>query len=85
VRAGQKIVIGTESQEFRTYEINKDPTNNIFIAVFSSAPLYEDVRPLQEGIETYLPLLRSSLQQAAAQDGADGLISAYMHVLFNPH
>ena len=84
VKAGQQVVIGNESKEFKTYEINADPTNNIFIAVFSRTPLYEDVRPLQEGIETYLPLLDRSLR-AAAQDGTNGVLSAYMHVVFNPN
>ena len=85
VKAGEKVVVGTQSDEFRTYEINRDPTNNIFIAVFTKKPLYEGTRPLQEGIEAYLPFLQQSLQQAAARDGPDGLASAYTHVLFNPH
>ena len=85
MKAGQQVVIGTEPQEFRTYEINKDPTNNLFIAVFSRKPLYEGIRPLQEEIATYLPLLQRGLQQAAAQGGAESLASAYARVLFNPH
>jgi Domain of unknown function (DUF4384) len=80
VTGGQQIVIGSLQAEYDTYKIQPPFGANLIVAIASRKPLFTGLREIQEGIDQYLPALRSSLAQAAAQGGG-GLASQYAGVV----
>jgi len=77
ITGGQQVVIGSLRQEYDAYKIQPPFGANLIIAIASRKPLFTGMRDIQEGIDQYLPALRSSL---AAQAGAD-VTSQYAGVL----
>ena len=81
---GKQIVIGSLPREYDTYKIQPPFGANLIVAIASRKPLFPVMRPIQESVDQYLPALRGSLAQVAAQGGAD-LASQYAGVLLRAH
>ncbi len=80
VTAGQQIVIGSLREEYDAYKIQPPFGANLIVAIASRKPLFTGMREIQESVDQYLPALRSSLAQRAAEGDAD-LASEYAGVL----
>jgi serine/threonine protein kinase len=81
IRARERVVIGSTPQESSTYVIQPPYGTNLIIAVVSRQPLFDRMRPIQEGAEAYLEALRNSLEKARTQGGPQSVVSTYVSVV----
>ena len=80
VRAGQRVILGDKPCDtVGCYQILPPHGRNMIVAISSSTPLLEQMRPEEvESSSDYLPALRAGLERLHADDG--GIISTFEYI-----
>ena len=77
VSAGQQLTLGGQPCP-ECYEISPPHGRNMVIAISSSAPLFDEIRPEVESSNDYLPELRAGLERLHAEGGE--IISTFEYI-----